>query len=299
MSKEIFRLPVKFTMRRYTGDKTVYTVIKDSEDFYTVQWPGNSATYSSEQVREFVRNGTWLIEKIVTPAPEGIKVGDTVEVIDDGKIYPAYEEWAIRQNLAFWKYGGKPIEGSKLKVVAVDEHLLNKAILLGVQDPSTYVTYIIGVDGVKRVESEPEANGVDAEGNPLNFTEDMLKPFQRVELRDRSGIHIVAHNVQSGYDTKWALIHKHGWNTFSTNRENRGSTEPSPFDVVAVYEAPGLNYELFDFDVKGKLVWTADTKAQVTARQKELQQKLITAATEVASATARMNAIKEELQAVK
>ena len=283
------RLPVEFTARHEASGQ-IYSASKSQDNSYSVKWDNINTCISEEMVCDFVNNGLWTIIP-----PTEIKAGDWVEVIDEGKTYTMYKEWAAKHDLKNWRQGWTPSNGAKLEVVKVANHnAKNTTVLLGVQDPlNKWATYIIGVEGVKRVESGPEINGVDAQGNPLNLTEDMLKPFQRVMTKN-GNMHIVTTNVQSDYHAKWALINKNGWNTLNIGAQE-GAYEP--YEAVAVYEAPDLNSQLLDFDAKGKLVWTANTEFSKQTRQK-LKQKLKDAEIRLEEAKKDVASICAEMQAI-
>ena len=92
----------------------------------------------------------------VEPVPE-IKVGDMVVVIESGKRYTTYEDFI---KIAAPRYFGNYVNGSNnlcngmvLKVVGYGYHsLLKERKLLVVQNEGTSQVFIIGQEGVKKIE---------------------------------------------------------------------------------------------------------------------------------------------------
>jgi predicted DNA-binding antitoxin AbrB/MazE fold protein len=93
-----------------------------------------------------------------------IKVGDTVEVVDIGKHYSTFSEWADRHNLKQWEKHPTLYRGLTATVVAVDRHSesVPTTTVLGIQTNSKQ--YIIGVEGVKLIEGEKMTKYVNRDG---------------------------------------------------------------------------------------------------------------------------------------
>lgn len=85
-----------------------------------------------------------------------LNVGDNVKLIDFGEIYPTYEEW-------FKKTGNEKLESHFVKgknpqhyvnytVVAIGKHLRNDDIVLAIQNPNTTQVFLVGKEGVERID---------------------------------------------------------------------------------------------------------------------------------------------------
>ena len=90
---------------------------------------------------------------------EDIKVGDTVEVVNSGKCYANYSEWVARnvedkETIAKYAYGFTPRVGTRGKVLQIADHLRRSdGLLVYINDGTTDKCYLIGIKGVKKVES--------------------------------------------------------------------------------------------------------------------------------------------------
>lgn len=97
-----------------------------------------------------------------------MKIGDIVQIIDNGRTYSSYQAWADRHNLVRWGYNGNspdeweshlPQYTRLYKVVAIDKHsgtcnsYQHDYILFGIEDLKSRRQYIIGEDGVEFVKS--------------------------------------------------------------------------------------------------------------------------------------------------
>lgn len=135
------------------------------------------------------------------------------------------------------------------------------------------------------VDKESEANGFDAEGNPLNFTEDDLQLFQRVEL-ENGKMHVVAPNVQTEgvySGAKHALVTEVGWDMWDANNKNG-------FAPVAVYAAPSSNKCLLNPLEKGTLIWTSKDYEN-NKRKKELEDTITAKQREVEALMSELNSL--------
>ncbi|MCI9585675.1 MAG: hypothetical protein HFH45_03465 [Bacilli bacterium] len=84
-----------------------------------------------------------------------IKVGDTVEVVDNGKSYTAYADWFEENNCKdlekYFVYHNRPKEGLYAEVLAIGGHkLFEEKTILAIQTAFKEV-YLIELDGVKKV----------------------------------------------------------------------------------------------------------------------------------------------------
>ena len=83
-----------------------------------------------------------------------VRIGDVVEVVNTGKNYSKYKEWATAYNLTHWKNGNRAANGERGVVVAVGDHSLHLNIKLcainihNVKNGNVR-TVIIGQSGVK------------------------------------------------------------------------------------------------------------------------------------------------------
>ena len=90
---------------------------------------------------------------------EDIKVGDTVEVVNSGKCYANYSEWVARnvedkETIAKYAYGFTPRVGTRGKVLQIADHLRRSdGLLVYINDGTTDKCYLMGIKGVKKVES--------------------------------------------------------------------------------------------------------------------------------------------------
>lgn len=98
-------------------------------------------------------------EEMLMPASEAIKVGDEVQVTDDGCSYVTYASW-VNKNVTNdnakvrYNYGERAKMGMIGKVIAIAPHLTDKKILVYIIDESKYYTnnyYLIGIEGVEKV----------------------------------------------------------------------------------------------------------------------------------------------------
>jgi len=241
---------------------------------------------------------------------EEINVGDFVEVVNEGRNYDYYKDWATKYQLKSFLKGNPAHIGTKCKVVVKAPHGTYSDTLLGIEDTSGK-QFIIGIEGVKKINKpftlpekfimksedtswlttlvgdayyceatiskfhsgpyteerltkiikecgytiEPieEANGVDGEGKPFNFTKEMLRPFMRVKTKNGS-MWAVIPNVQDNVDDTLVLSSGNGWECFGTDFEE---DYEKPYEAIEVYECPTSNYEMVDISKVGELIWKA------------------------------------------
>lgn len=130
-----------------------------------------------------------------------------------------------------------------------------------------------------------EPNGFDAEGNPLNFTEDDLQLFQRVEL-ENGQVCVVAPNCYtdvSGNRAKFALVQKDFWVPWDLS----GKDTPAP---IAVYSAPIFNLSMLNPKVFGNLIWTSKDYEN-NKRKKELEDTITAKQREVEALMSELNSL--------
>jgi len=90
---------------------------------------------------------------------EDIKVGDTVEVVNSGKCYANYSEWVARnvedkEMIAKYAYGFTPRVGTRGKVLQIADHLRRSdGLLVYINEGNSDKCYLIGIKGVKKIES--------------------------------------------------------------------------------------------------------------------------------------------------
>lgn len=107
-------------------------------------------------------------------------------------------------------------------------------------------------------------NGVDASGKPLNFTEDMLQPFQRVV--DRAGrTWIVGPKKPCG---KYALLGNGKCVHMEFANTEDDCSGLSEYIADEVYDMP-MYYDALDHTEKGNLIWKR--KAPQTPQEKAVK----------------------------
>lgn len=88
-------------------------------------------------------------------ACKAIKVGDMVEVVNNGQTYSTYTDWCYK-NLPFnlvkqYAYGITPYTGTVGKVMCIAPHLVSKnSKVVAIQDNKNCI-YLIGEHGLKKV----------------------------------------------------------------------------------------------------------------------------------------------------
>lgn len=96
-----------------------------------------------------------LNEKRDEEARKVIKVGDMVEVVNNGQTYSTYTDWCYK-NLPFnlvkqYAYNVTPYTGTVGKVVYIAPHLLdNKSKIVAIKDNKNRI-FLIGESGLKKV----------------------------------------------------------------------------------------------------------------------------------------------------
>jgi hypothetical protein len=112
------------------------------------------------------------------------------------------------------------------------------------------------------------ANGVDGKGKPLNFTDSMLKPFQRVVTKgsgtyicaiQKEGDPIVLINTKNTTEVDW----------LGSTYINDKNTEEH-FRAVAIYDIPSMCAYRLNSDELGELVWKYVPPE--TERQKKIRE---------------------------
>lgn len=252
-----------------------------------------------------------------------VNVGDKVKVVNRGKVYATYEEWAKKHGLSKFKPRREPDASQVFTVKAKGEHgwpAYNREALLGIvgEEGEEFIIGEGGVEVVKETNLPDEfvirciatkekykfvktsagfdvifengrvspnlysnelaeklvknsmyeivekrlANGVDADGNPMHFTKDMLKPFMRVETAN-GDMWIPAPNVQCPTDGL-VLAKPNGWLRLS---DIEGEETLDEFRAKAVYDAPKVNGHLLNLNFKGKLIWQAESPERVKLKE--------------------------------
>lgn len=82
-----------------------------------------------------------------------IRVGDTVKVTDGDRQYCLYDKWSgldgYKQNFVIGSYLNNEDE---YKVLRIKKHDINNGIIALIQNPKTAQVFIIGIEGLKKVE---------------------------------------------------------------------------------------------------------------------------------------------------
>lgn len=209
-------------------------------------WP----TVPLEQVTMWLNYGEWEIVN------EKIEVGDIVEVVDAGKQYLHYLIWADAHGMKRYSWG-QVNTGCTYTVFVKDFHNdFSKVQLLGIRGDDGN-EYIIAEAGVK-LAHKGKFNGVDADGNPKNFTVADLKPFQRVVTK-AGGMFIAAPDALAvdPSSAELILVEQFGWINFHTpdNEKSKRDETVEKFAAVAVYDLPECNSDLLNLVIAGKLIW--------------------------------------------
>lgn len=129
----------------------IFKVISTSKPGVVIEKDGKPVT--SAWHREYVVLENYKPEKEPEKKDE-ICVGDTVKVTDSGKQYRAYGKWSglngYKQNFV---YGSAVSTEDKYKVLAIKKHddYYTKTLAL-IQNPKTTQVFIIGIEGIKKVE---------------------------------------------------------------------------------------------------------------------------------------------------
>lgn len=90
---------------------------------------------------------------------EDIKEGDNVEIVNTGKCYANYSEWVARniedkEAIAKYAYGFTPRVGTRGTVLKIADHLRRSdGLLVYINDTISDKCYLMGIKGVKKVES--------------------------------------------------------------------------------------------------------------------------------------------------
>lgn len=95
-----------------------------------------------------------VLENYKPEKKDEICVGDTVKVTDSGKQYRTYGKWSglngYKQNFI---YGSAVSTEDNYKVLRIEKHdYMPKRTLALIQNPKTTQVFIIGIDGIKKVE---------------------------------------------------------------------------------------------------------------------------------------------------
>lgn len=96
------------------------------------------------------------IRKVEEEEGKRIKVGDWVQVIDNGRSYTTYSGWLYDkvgfQHVKKYVYGDVPPNGLIGRVIVIGNHETNKSKkLIGLEDEDC--VYIINIEGVKKVKA--------------------------------------------------------------------------------------------------------------------------------------------------
>ena len=82
-----------------------------------------------------------------------MKIGDKVKVINTGKVYTSYADWAALHDLDKWKSGNMPKEGEEYVIVRLAEHgEIGTSVIAGIESKSGK-HYMIERRGLVVVES--------------------------------------------------------------------------------------------------------------------------------------------------
>lgn len=213
-----------------------------------------------------------------------IKVGNKVRVVDNGQTYTTYAEWAVRNNVSGYLDHCVPAYGTEGEVVAVASHSerCKETILAAVTISGK--TYLVGVIGLEVI-SQP--NGVDGDGNPIEFTVADLKPFQRVVMKNgETGV--VAYEQ---YGNLCICFTGREYKTYNEAYFAHDCKHHVPFVITEVYAPPHVNRAM-DYKERGSLVFKAkDFEAERGAKLAAAEKAIAEAEVALAAAKAAKAAI--------
>lgn len=134
-------------------------------------------------------------------------------------------------------------------------------------------------------------NGVDAEGNPFHFTQDMLKPFMRCISRE--GVTYI--NCPIGDEV--VLVGESNWLDSWIEPPSVDGVEI--YDVMAVYGAPSPHDRINPNEL-GALIWQrVEQPVNVGKPSKEFQQRLDYYQTHIDAVQENVESLKAELEKLK
>lgn len=184
------------------------------------------------------------------------KAGDKVKIVRKGV---NYDENGM----------GEGVEWSNMWNADMDYYIGTTQMVDEVDECGVYFEdaggYHFPITSLEKIEAAASTyNGVDAEGNPLNFTVDDLKPFMRAVSKSE-GSWIVGPDVQEGSQ---CFIRIGDWLPFSYFDDS------DEWTIVEVYAAPEFNGRLLDVAENGKLIWkrTPPKCAQQLAQEKAIEE---------------------------
>lgn len=213
-----------------------------------------------------------------------IKVGNKVRVVDNGQTYTTYKEWAVANGLTKYQDGkGVVPDGSEGEVLAVAPHMSrhDHSVLAGVHIDGQ--SYIIGVTGLEVI---PQPNGVDGDGNPVEFTVADLKPFQRVVFKDGT-VGVVGYEVEG----HGLCISIPALSSFIGAFFDHSCRYHIPYIITEVYAPPHVNRAMTATE-RGELVFSRkDFAAERAAKLAEADKAIAEAEAQLAAARAAKAAI--------
>lgn len=128
----------------------IFKVISTSKPGVVIEKDGTPVT--SAWHREYVVLENYKPEKEPEKEDE-IRVGDTVKVTDGDRQYCLYDKWSCldgyKQNFVIGSYLNNEDE---YKVLRIKKHDINNGIIALIQNPKTAQVFIIGIEGLKKVE---------------------------------------------------------------------------------------------------------------------------------------------------
>lgn len=181
-----------------------------------------------------------------------IKVGDKVRIVNAGKTYDMYKDWAEKYGLTLFIDREVPNKGDIGEVIAVGNHMLegmSDRVLCAVRVRGV-IDYIMEDKALEKVEVV-KVNGVDGKDNPLNFTKEMVKPFMRLKMKNGNQYIAVPCN-------------KRGINLVREN-ENHMPVDFERSDawkITHVFDAPFLSHQALVPSLAGELLWKRQENVQ-------------------------------------
>jgi hypothetical protein len=224
-------LPNSFKFNHCDNTIMVYTaVLKGNE--YEVTWVGMwcpPVTYSVSTAKVNVKEKYWIILEDVNPEVMKEPQMGSFTFVSYSAVYAAV------------------LKGNEYEITWKDADAGHSPEVCSVEDANYCLK-----QGYWTLLSRIKPNGVNKEGDPLQFNIEDLKINQRVMLRN-GGIYIVAVGEQLIFDMgtqgKLVGVSQDGWNRLIMDNGN--------YSIVTVYAPPENNYELFKHKCLGELIWAS------------------------------------------
>lgn len=178
-----------------------------------------------------------------------IKVGSKVKVVDSGRNYSTYNEWADRNSFKGFVNHARLEEGDVGTVEVIAPHTKHRDdILLGINIDGKKI--IINITGVEIVSLQ-------------------LEDFQRVLLRNGQ-YGVVVTGTQVSNKGKKVIVLNVGWCEAFLTGEGKNKVE-NLYEIVEIFNPPDLTYQVLDITKRGDSIWKEISK-DVEAADKAIEE---------------------------